>query len=216
MARVLLQSDILSMRVITEQTTPEVQVCVTTFDFTILLSSFVSGLTDQALVTAFDTAIAADFKGIMNTTCFYRGVILNYLAPKPPPASVFNNTNNGAGTGGANAMPTQVRGLTRRLTAFGGPSNRGRIYWPFPWQAAATSAGAPTGAYQGDLTTAWGGIAPVGGVTYTGGGGTVTLLPIIWHRKTGTYTYITSYVNGVGFATQKKSGFYGRTNTSPI
>ncbi len=216
MARTILVTDLISLRVWCTQGTPDQQATVTTFDYYIDPGTFVSGMTDLQLCTSLDGAAAPVFKALICTTAFYRGVQLTYLNVTPLPATQFFNGNNGAGTFGANSMPTQVRGITKRQTAFAGPRYRGRIYWPFPAVGAATSSGGMTGAYQTAITNVLSALCPTTGLTVISGGGTAKVLPILWNRHLRLATNITAYGSDIGFATQKKSGYYGKVNTSPV
>jgi hypothetical protein len=56
----------------------------------------------------------------------------------------------------------------------------------------------------------------VAGLTVTVTGFTVVLTPVLFNRATGTTTDIVIYTVQPGFATQKKSGYYGKLNASPI
>jgi hypothetical protein len=212
MARNIAQTDWLSLRVWVSFGS---QAMVTTFDYIIDPTTFTAGMTDAQLVQEFDGLAAPIIKPMIPSTAVYHGTQLTYLNVRPLPATESYNGNNGAGTAAAPGMPTQCRGLTKRLTAFAGPRYRGRIYWPLPSTAFSTTTNAVTAAYSALMLAATTALCPTTGLVLTTGG-TTKIMPVLYNRKNSLVTAITAYVNDASFGTQKKGGAFGRPNTSPI
>lgn len=217
MARTLLVNDVLRVSVICGGgSLATSQLAVNLYTYAIQVTSFNSGPTDAQVALALDNLAAPLYKLLIGNITSYRGILLSYWSLSPLPVTQESNVNTGAGTGGATLLATQVRGIIKRLTSFAGPRYRGRLFLPFPTTTFSNTNGTPTGAYltaTANLVTA---LEPAAGITVTGGGGSVTLLPVIWHRKHGGYDYITGHETEAYFATQRKSGNFGRPNLIPF
>jgi hypothetical protein len=217
MARTLLVNDILRVSVICGGgTLATSQLAVNLYSYNIQATSFTSGPTDAQVAAALDNLAAPLYKLLIGNLTTYRGILLSYWNVTPLPVTQESNLNTGAGTGGATLLATQVRGIIKRLTNFAGRKYRGRLFLPFPTSTFSNTNGTPSGAYltaTANLVTA---LEPAAGITVAGGGGTVTLLPIIWHRVSRTYDYITGHETEAYFATQRKSGNFGRPNLIPF
>jgi hypothetical protein len=122
-------------------------------------------------------------------------------------------------------MASQARGLISWQTAFAGRSWRGRIYAAFPGAAANTVDGLPNNGYLGTLS----GIITLittNPLVITVAGNTARLVFGIYHRYApkppavvplaGTITDITTGRRSLQWATQKRSGSYGRPNPLPF
>lgn len=175
------------------------------------------GTLTQAAV-AFDAAIAAAWKGVMNSGAEYRGVQA-YLNVIPLPAFATGNANAGAGTLTGNAMARQATGLLRWTTLNAGPAFRGRLYLPFPSVGIDDPGGVPANTYiaAGNVV----GADMLGFTTFGSGGNTSTGYCVLLHRKNkaGVVPAPTQIVLGAcqpKWATQKRRGSYGRPNSSPI
>lgn len=213
MARTLLVTDALKVTVWTQQ---GAQACENIFSY-VISPTFTAGVTDVNVATAIDTAAQSFYKALMNNNASYRGVTVSYWNVTPLPLTEESNAFTGAGTAGATALPTQCRGILRRLTNYSGRAYRGRIYFPFPSTAHDSGTGTPLAAYETLMQSCVTAISPPAGLTVTGGGGSATLFPVIWHRKNGNFSYIILHETVLtGWGTQRKSGGFGRPNTPPF
>jgi hypothetical protein len=211
MATALQANDILQLR---SWSTHGAQACVTTLNYRILTVGG-SPATDQDAVTAFEALQASDYKAVMANGATYNGSQARIIRPGVVPATVNETGQAGAGTGGGNQAASQIRGLIQWQTAFGGPRYRGRIYMPFPSTANTDSSGQPNNtlrtAYQ-TLAAVWEAFASV-----SASGRTCTQQLVIYHRGfTPNYTEVVDHTSPFKFATQRKSGAFGRANISPI
>jgi hypothetical protein len=118
------------------------------------------------------------------------------------------------GTAGATPLPTQVRGLVSYYSNKTGPAGRGRIYVPFPSTAATTTGNVPNAAYQALLQTLGNDIFSVTSVG--SGGNTAIATQVICNRKTFATQVVLFAVTSNLFATQRRSGAYGRPNSDLI
>lgn len=173
------------------------------------------GCTIQEFVNGLDTDLAPFYKNLISSNALYRGIGAANLIP--PRTTEFSSiANAGVGTAGPNLLPTQVRGLISLYTPLAGRSNRGRVYIPFPPTNGATVDGDPTAGYVvflGALRNRL--IIPI---TIVGAVGTSTFEPMIRHKVGGPFaaTVITSGIARSRFATQRRSGAYGRQNQIPF
>lgn len=178
-----------------------------------------ASVTDQFAAAAFDTNNNANWKAIISNDVTYQGFTFQKIFPLPVFRRRISYANTAIGTGGVGTLPTQVSGLAKLLTDFSGRAMRGRIFLPFPSKAASSTGAQPiplTITYVVPVETALSalvatqvlGIAP----------DTATLKPIIYHRKTQTFTEIPP--SGVTveavWATTRRRGFLGRANTIPL
>lgn len=193
------------------------------------IDRFISGINSASLVAwsttdLFSALLAANWslfaQAAVSANATYLGVKTYYKPPGQPPRVDKDTVGNGAGTGGAGNLPTQVCGLVRWASAIGGPQGKGRDYMPFPWTAATSGTGHPTGAYQtacADLE----GILLAGFVlpNVGGGGGTVFVRPCTIYDS-GAPNFLAEPMVSLsvadGFATQRRRGFFGKLNSSPF
>ena len=122
------------------------------------------------------------------------------------------------GTSGGDSgfeLPTQVRGLISWKTALAGRAYRGRSYLPTPTVTFNTVDGGPTST----CLTAWAGFATFLQAPVVTGGS--TWVPGIYHRvPTAVISSIFDQFTGATvssfFATQRRSGRFGRPNNPPF
>lgn len=184
--------------------------------------------TDTQFALEFDTAIAALFKACIASTASYRGVSAQILRPVPTPVAATSfqlftqaiiTGSAGVGTRGATVLPGQVRGL---VALKGNVAARGlncRTYMPWPSSADLTSDGlTPSTSYQ----TAIGTFAQevvVFNALNDGAGNTANVALIDFQVKTPS-AYIREFLRSQDarprWATQRRSGAYGRSNTTPF
>ncbi len=181
--------------------------------------------TDVGTVQAFDALAAPLWKALIPGAVHYRGVSLRILRPGSPFAPATFNGSDGTGAFAGNPLPTQTRGLISWKTALAGRAYRGRSYIPFPPDAGSTAAGDPNAGYLLALA----GIETLittRPLILTQAGQTARIVFGIYHRNDprppataplrGTLTDIVNSKRGVFWATQKRSGGYGRTNQLPF
>lgn len=128
--------------------------------------------------------------------------------------STIGVSANPNGTGGADTIPKQAAVVVRKATGLAGPSNRGRMYWPFVPSAYLLSDGTMDPASSAALLAI---AATVFGVrTVTVGANSNQMLPILVHRYTvpsvPTYQDILGFLGATKIGTQKKRGDYGKPN----
>jgi hypothetical protein len=184
--------------------------------------------TDVQFATEFDTAVAALFKACIASTASYRGVSAQILRPFPSPATATSfdlftqaifTGSEGVGTRGATVLPGQVRGL---VSFKGNVAARGlncRTYMPWPSSADLTADGlTPSTSYQ----TAIGTFAQevvVFNALNDGAGNTANVSLIDFRIKTPAtpiFEFLRSTIVRPRWATQRRSGAYGRPNATPF
>lgn len=169
----------------------------------------------QQIANAVDNALHIQYKQILNNTATYRGVAVANVSGLRT-TQFIANPNAGGGSAGASALPTQVRGVLSYYTQLAGPRYRGRSYIPFPPTIAGDSSGMPTAGYVTFLAILL--VAIVGPIVVPNGGGSASLGLVVAHRNGLVYTgsdVVTAYARNK-FATQRKSGAYGRPNLNPF
>lgn len=193
------------------------QASVNTFHY---LAGATSGLgvTTEEIAIEFDALISTDMKSLLNNVATYNGVQC-YVNQVPLPLPQEATAGAGSGIGGATSLPPQSCGLTEWETAFAGPANRGRTYWPFPSTTEDSTGGIPGAGYQTLLATLAGLI--IAHNTFGTGGNTSAVSLVIKHgkNKAGIIPAPTPIVNAstIGkWATQKRRSAFGRPNVSPI
>jgi hypothetical protein len=184
----------------------------------------VGGVTDQGIATLLDSLVGPGIGALMTTIAQYRGMIVQKIYPLPRLAFVFGNAGAGPGSAGTTPLPAQCTYLAKFLTAKAGQPYRGRVYLPFPDEANQNDLTVtPNDAAVAQATaviSAW----AFNGLYSPTSGGSVTLQPVIWHRKAGTHypivantsDDITSFAVEQVWATQRRRGDLGKANVSPI
>jgi len=184
--------------------------------------------TDVDVAAALAQAWAPPFRAWMSPDTEYRGVGIKRVAgTNGPTAEVINTGFSGVGTQAGVSAPPQVSGLVRHKSAgyYVGPSGKtrlaqGRLFIPFPAAVWLGVGGAMTDA--GKL--AIGNIATTISLSkiVVGAGGTCQIV-------LGTYVTLgpgptlvkdfkqsRSIAHSTLWATQRRRGEYGRTNTDPF
>jgi hypothetical protein len=191
------------------------QAAVNSFSYKV--TALTGTVSDLTVATAFDVifgAIPDGIKPMMGNAAFYNGVQLYLVDRVPMPLPIHASTHAGFGTGGIDLMAPQATGITSWYSAFTGPKNRGRTYWPFPALPFGDVNGVPTNAYLLAMEQLAGLISPI--VTIGAGANTADLQHVIHQRSPAGNVDIASHTNQRKWATQKKRGNYGRSNTSPF
>jgi len=166
------------------------------------------------ITTAYDLA-----KAMVSNNATLLGAKLYYKLAGAPPLVDQDTSPNGAGTGGAGNLPTQVSGLISWQSVVGGRQGKGRSYVPFPWTAALGATGVPIVAYQTALADYAGVMQPGFIVPNVGSGGGTLNLKLCTHYTVGIPTRpfpFDTFSVPPAFATQRRRGFFGRQNRAPI
>lgn len=172
------------------------------------------GDTRASLLAYMSTGVLAYILPQVPASARYYGTEVSRVKSANPvgPVVTYDGT---AGGSASNMLPTQTRGLISWKTAFSGRAYRGRTYLPSTTVAYCTPVGKPLLA----LLTAWQSWATymLGAVT---SGGT-TWVPGVYHRVPtavigSVFDQFTGGLVGPSFATQRRSGDYGRVNSSPF
>lgn len=170
--------------------------------------------TDIQLALLLDNLFAPLYKPLMAFTATYYGVQVQRVQPLPRTSPVVSAANVGIGTGGTSALPTQVSGIVTLQTGFAGRAFRGRAYVPFPSSASNDAVlDRPTPGYVGPLLAL--GVAMRTAALVGTAGNTVNMLPVLYHRATGTSSFLTFARANAKWATQRKRGNYGQPNPYP-
>jgi len=169
----------------------------------------------QDLALAFDNHFHADFKDCIASDATFYGVRAQIIDPLPLSVAEVSAAHIGTGNvGNGAALPTQVSSIITLTTLLAGRANRGRVYVPFPGNADNDPIlNTPTNLHVAELD------ALMLKLTSTFSGdvamGALVLEPYLWHRATRTKTLVDDGVARQKWATQRRRGNYGQTNTYP-
>lgn len=183
-------------------------------------SAPVGGMTDKDLADAFSTGAGPFIRSWLTSVADYMGVSLQCRGLTQLFVAVTSNLVAGAGTGLGDPMPKQVCGVTTKLTELGGPANRGRVYWPFPFKDPADVTGKPTPGQKAKADDIANQILQER--TYTAGPKSITLTPVIVHKRrpipevTPPPTDLTGHHFSGKWGTQRRRGDYGAPNAVPV
>lgn len=172
-----------------------------------------AGLGD--LATALFTRWALPLAPLLDTSAQLTNITITRVSPQPYSPSVISPQVPTIGTGTGGAMPQQTSGLITKLTNTGGRSGKGRVYVPFPYNAANGTDGRPVTAYQSQLNVL--GLSLFSNVSVTAAGVTVGLNAMLLHRLPGPLvgysgSQIVDFVARSHWATQRRRSDYGRPN----
>lgn len=161
--------------------------------------------------------VGADLRACMSQESTYDGLLMRWLAPNPDDDLQVQNVI-GAGTGDADApgtCPSQVCGLIRKRGPYAARRSRGRMYVPFPPAAAFDDDDLVASAYLTVLTDLAATILSEKDFTY--GDEITELRPCLvgTSRLSPIIPVIATDAAG-GFATQRRRGYFGRPNNSPL
>lgn len=168
------------------------------------------------IATAVDAVWAPNWIAIIYNGARYQGTRCRRLFPVSDDAWMQETGGAGDGTGGAVALPTQASGIIHLGSLSVGKHGQGRVYVPFPAQAANETVGQPTDDYVSSLTAI--GTGAIGlTINVTGGGtATCTITPQLWNKAANTGKDITEAFGKKAWATQKRRGAFGRFNRPPF
>jgi hypothetical protein len=173
-----------------------------------------TGATAAQIASTLDTAVAPSYKAASNINSSWRGVGARRQWPTLSVEGI-SIANAGAAAFAGAMLPTQCRTLIHWSSGTAGRTGRGRIYPAFPGGITALNAdGSPTAAYIA-LVSAISVAYPV--VLSSGAGGNTNSFALALYNRT---THIATPVTGVSiptkWATQRRSGQFGRTNALPF
>jgi hypothetical protein len=191
-----------------------------------VVAAVAGGITDADAAFSFSAQVSVPFTSWLCSYATYYGSSCRILYGVPTNRAQGDRNLTNPGLIGLPPTPSQCRGLVEYQTNLAGRSQRGRSYIPFPssvWVTAAGFVTAPGLLALQTIATFWNGTPRV----LVRGGGSATINPIILHRGPylppppprpvpGTYDRIVSSTVSARFATQRKSGEWGRTNFAPF
>ncbi len=131
------------------------------------------------------------------------------VAGVPVTPTLFMPPVQNFGTGGATPMPAQACGLITRRVLRLTNANRGRLYIPFPYTGAGSTAETPSGAYQSKCQAIADLLLPLTAVYLNTG---QHWAPILLNERTGSWQELFATEVQPKWATQKRRGDYGKLN----
>jgi len=193
------------------------QAAVNTYGYE-CISSTGGGATDDDFLTQINGAYALFYKALLPPNCTFNGLqgyFLRRTGVMPPP--VKNTAGAGVGTTGTTCLPRGMAGVMKYATNVRGQGGRGRVFLPFVSADYQDVTALPSAAYDVLVNSfASSLLAPL---VVTGGGGSVTLVWSLIHRKAPdpiTARQITTAGSADKWGQMHKRGEYGRLNASPI
>lgn len=177
------------------------QIAINVFHFQVTATSGAS-ITDQQAVDGFAAGVAPLYKTWMPATALHLGCRLQVIQPLPIPVFVKNTTSAGIGARGADAMAPAVSICITKRTALAGRQFRGRVYLPFFAEDQNDASGNPTAGATNDSA----GLANyiLTQKIINPGGGSATMVPVVYRRVNGTGTPVVSYTVRDRWATQRR------------
>jgi len=149
------------------------------------------GATLQELAIALFDDFQPEYVPFMTAAATFSHVEMRKIAPLPVSDVAYSTQAAVAGSIAVtvNPLPPQVCGIITKRTGLGGRKFRGRIYLPFFTENANDVGLTPNAATLALMDTLAAEFA-VGG-TVVGAAGTTGFNPVIWHKATQSYTYVT-------------------------
>lgn len=186
------------------------QLGINNFDFFITNTTDIFAVTYGDFASAFYNAIVGTYQVQTCALTRHLGMKCSALTihPLPLPGIVSDDASVGAAAG--KSMPGQVTGITTFVGLLAGKGMRGRKYWAFPPEAHQDTNLTPDSTLVGDFDSLASGY--VGFSSFDVGFESITVSPVIFHRKDGTGSNIVSHTTRKRWATQMRRGNYGKTN----
>lgn len=176
------------------------------------------GVTDLVAAQEFEAIFAPGYKLCLNNNAVFNGVQCQILRNGGAFIAQNSNALTGAGTGGAISLPRQVSGLISWKTDKAGQKNRGRSYLPFFSTTSDVGDGSMNAGTQANVVAIANLLVALG----TLGTGGVTS-HFIFSLKHGAPKNVQPLADPIisgsvkpQWATQRKRGFFGRPNVSPV
>lgn len=163
------------------------------------------------------TPFSTNMKALLCSAASFRGYAVRVLYPTMS-VEFLDTSGVGNGTVAGDLLPRQVAGLISKRAAVPGRRMGGRFYVPFPGEADNTAASVPSSDYVDRL----------GALRITLSSSLVKGSDIFADPVIGLKTVVAgisairatrsigSWVERSLWATQRRRGSYGRTNTSPL
>jgi len=178
------------------------------------------GVTISEMATGLSNIMGPGYQLIMPASAAYRGTgVKNLMAP--PTQEATSTASAGPGVAGGAEIPQQVSYLVNFKTESSGRGFRGRIYPGFVSNLHVNTSGNMNAA--GFTAIQLMAAAIVGNFTITSGANQTTIQLIILRRQANklplpfpTYADVTTITARNAFATQRRRGDFGRTNTTPL
>ncbi len=158
-----------------------------------------------------------NMKALISSQATYKGFLCRIIQPTLS-LEYGNVTGFGPGVVLGDMFPKQVAGLLRKRPAVPGRRMGGRLYVPFPGEVDNAADSTPTITYQGKLLdlaitlisqVLWGTGGSAKGVIYKRPKPTIPPTPYATRD-------ISEWQEMPGWATQRRRGTFGPTNTSPL
>ena len=202
------------VRMVTYCTVPG-QVSTCTRQFQLFELSGATQFLSTDFLIPYDTAMVDLMVGLLANSAGYYGTQM-YLdnpqaaPPRPDSTSAFQMP----GTGGVGLAPTQTSGLISFYTNVLGKMGQGRMYVPFPSAEHISVDGTPTVGYQDSLDDL--GTYLSSDKVIVNAGVTARFAPVMYSGGIATAMLITGHKSHNAWATQRKRGSFGRTNSTPF
>jgi hypothetical protein len=193
-----------------------------------LVGAPVGSPTDTQFAFEFSVANGGLYRACLSSAATFRGDIAQIYRPLPTPAmathfQVFQSQgqNGGAGVGtrGATPLPGQVRGLVGFKGNVAARGLNPRTYFPWPSTSdLGVDAYTPAAAYSTAIETFAQAVITFNALN-DGAGNTCNLALVDFRVKQPAnyvFEFLTSFAHRPRWATQRRSGAYGRPNLPPI
>lgn len=175
---------------------------------------------EDVIANKFNVAHAAAFRDCISQEAEYQGCgVTRFTGFNQWGQEFYDTAGTGPGTAGApGTAPSQVCGVLTKFTNLAGRAGRGRFYVPFP----------PAGAVNGtdDLLTAAykttigdfgvGLLTPLATPIPLAADQTIVTCLRYTNDADAANKTLTMVIARKGFGTQRRRGFFGRPNTSPL
>jgi hypothetical protein len=186
-----------------------------------LVTNVLGSPTVNDCLTAIDNATGVPFPGMLTAAAVYHGVSAQLLRKRVLPATgfqlfeaVFSTVFTGPGTRGADPMAIQTRGIIRWTTLRAARGLNCRFYAPFPATTDILVSAVPTALYLSALGNFANAVLPP--LVFGSGVNTGNLQAGNFDTTNGYKDGFTGFTTHNKFATQRRSGNYGRPNTAPF
>jgi len=178
------------------------------------------GVTIAEIAASLSAIMGPGYQLLMPASAAYRGVGVKNLMP-PPTQEATSVVGAGPGVAGGAEIPQQVSYLVNFKTANSGRGFRGRIYPGFVSNVFVNTSGNMNAAGLTAIQLMAATI--VGNFTITSGANQTTIQLVILRRQYQklplvfpTTADVISITARNAFATQRRRGDFGRTNTTPL
>lgn len=172
-----------------------------------------ASMTDQDVANQFQALVGPLIAACMGSNSNMLQTAVRKVNGVPIGAQTPSNTPTIPGAVVSGDLPRQTSGLITLRTLTIGRKGRGRMYVPFPPTTLSDVNGQPTAGYLTALTA----LRNVVGanVVLTDGVNVMTFQPCLYKRGALVGTPVTSAVNRLSWATQRRRGSFGRPNALP-